>query len=402
MNPRNLFITLMALTYTALGDGLPVISSNTQNQIVVPGYTGPIFSVVSSNATGFQWRFNGTDISGATNATLQITNAQSANVGYYMAVAKNPSGWVPSQMAWLSVVSGSGGVVPFSNKTNNYWDSQVLDHNGVPLNGGTAQVVAGPALDQMQPFGLSFPVSNGYYGFSFVTRSIPTVAVGQTVYYRVDTSSAPWHTQSRVMSLTAGPPTPSVDGLSFPPFWAVEAPEPALEPYYSATNQVRIPGETFSLTNAYFCYVDYGIPTAQWRKNGSPILGATNFTIPFPDPGDPNEGPYQGILTITNIQPADAGIYDLVVIGNNWIVGPKTTVSIQLTNAGAFLSPRISGTGFVTDLQGVAGRNYSIQWSSNLTSWSSFMTLSNTTGQVSFTNSPSSTGTRFYRAMLLP
>jgi hypothetical protein len=362
---------------------------------VVPGYTGPIFSVVSSNATGFQWRFNGTDISGATNATLQFTNAQLANVGYYMAVAKNPSGWVPSQMAWLSVVSGSGGTVPFSNKINsNNWDGPVLDYLGNPLGFGIAQVVAGPALDQMQPVGSGIAFSHGYYGVLPATTplSVPSVATSNL-----------WQTQSRVMSLTAGPPTPSVFGLGFPPWWSTEGVvEPALENGYSPTNQVRIPGETFSLTNTYFCYADYGIPTAQWRKNGSPILGATNFWIPYPDPGDDIDGQYQSILTITNIQPADSGIYDLVVIGNNWIVGPKTTVSIQLTNAGALLSPRISGAGFVTDLQGLAGRNYSIQTSSNLTSWSNYMTLSNTTGQVSFTNSPTSAGARFYRALLLP
>ena len=403
MKLGNLLLPLMVTACTALADGLPVITTQPQSDKRSPGV--PVtFSVVSANATDFQWRFNGTNIPGATSSTLPIANPQTTDSGYYMVVAKNATGWVPSQMAWLSV--GSSSLVPFSNKTNNYFQGQACNYYGTPLNNCLATVVAGPTLDQMQPIGSSIAVVNGYYGNSTLFRIIPTVAPGQACYYRVDI--APSYdlgtAQSTVLKLTAGGgvfPTPSVYGLKFPRWWVGEGLEPILEYPSTPTNQVRIPGETFSLTNTYYAYTDFGIPTAQWRKNGNPILGATNF--PNVGPNSPQAGDFQAVLTITNVQPADAGIYDLVVLGNNWIVGPKTTLSIQLTNGpGVFRSPRNNSSGFVCDLLGVAGRNYAIQWSSNLSSWNDLKTVSNATGTAAFTNAPAPAGTRYYRARLVP
>ena len=409
-----IIIELCLFSQAVFADGLPVITVPPTNQIVSPGDTATL-TVATTGATNFQWRFNGADISGATSSTLQIPNAQTNNVGYYLAVAKNATGWVPSQMAWLSVASGSGvgfpffsgGVVPFSNKTNNYFAGQAQDYMGAPLNNCAAQVVAGPALDQMQPVGLSLAVTNGYYGSSALTRNVPTVATGQAVYYRVDIAPAlMFNAQSTVLQLTAGGggfPTPSAYGLKFPGWWVGEELEPFIDTGYpnTPTNQVRIPGETFSLTNTYFAYTDYGTPTAQWRKDGSPIIGATNF--PNIEPSYIFAGEFQSVLTITNAQPADAGIYDLVVIGNDWIIGPKTVLSIQITNGcGVIQYPRFCSTNFVCDLLGAAGRNYAIQWSTNLTDWHNFTTQYNSTGTITFSNTPALGGAQFYRGRLLP
>ena len=403
-----LIIGLCLFSQVVFADGLPVITVHPASQIVSPGGTATL-TVTATGAASFQWRFNGTDIPGATSSTLQIPNAQTNNSGYYNAVTKNATGWVPSQMAWLSVVSGSGGVVPFSNKANTYFQGQACDYFGTPLNNCSAQVVAGPALDQMQPVGLSTAVANGYYGASFLTRTVPTVTPGQAVYYRVDIAPTfDFNAQSTVLQLTAGGGgflTPSAYGLKFPGWWVGEGLEPVIVTYYpnTPTNQLRIPGETFSLTNTYFAYTDFGTPTAQWRKNGMPIPGATNFPNIEPSPPPVVAGIFQSVLTITNVQPDDAGIYDLVVIGNSWIVGPKTVLSIQITNGfGVFQSPRFRGTNFVCDLLGAAERNYAIQWSTNLTDWHNFTTQYNSTGTITFSNAPALGGAQFYRGRLLP
>lgn len=390
-------------TNAFFADTLPVITTQPQSQTATLNGSATLIAT-ATGATSYQWRFNGVDISDATNSSLTLANLQQTNSGYYMAIGKNATGWVPSLMAWLSVMSSSGGVVPFSNRTNTYFAGDVADYMGTPLSNCKAQVIAGPALDQMQPVGLTATVTSGRYPSIATTRIIPTIDPGEDVYYRVEIRdmASNFITHSTAMKLTAGGgsfPTPSVYGLQFPGWWVGEGLEPTLQDY-SPTNQFRVPGETFTLTNTYFCYTDYGTPTAQWRKNGSNIVGATNFPAIY-DAGV--AGVFRSILTISNVQPSDTGIYDLVVLGNDWIVGPKTTVSIQLVNGqGVFLSPRLSGSNFVCDLVGAPTRNYAIEWSTNLLAWDNLLTVSNNTGTVAFTNDLSNSESKFFRSRLLP
>ncbi len=275
---------------------------------------------------------------------------------------------------------------------------------GQPINNATARVVAGPALDQMQPAGSSVPVSSGYFSAPFpFYKSVPTIAPGQTVYYRVDitySDSGYAYTQpSTVLQLVAGGgsyPTPSAANLKFP-IWP-EWPEPWYSSFYSSpTNQVLVPGASVTLSNYFMAYSDFGMPTIQWRKDGRTITAPMSFTGSWP-----TYYSLQGVVTLTNLQPADAGIYDAVVIGNNWLISPKLSLSIQFTNGpGILRAPRWSGGNFLCDLEGVASLNYQVQWSTNLSAWNTLCTLSNATGTVTFTNSLAPEGRRFYRALLL-
>jgi hypothetical protein len=62
----------------------------------------------------YQWRFNGTNLPGATNAALSIVSAQLANSGSYSAVVTNIAGSVTSLVATLtvSVVDTDGDGLP--------------------------------------------------------------------------------------------------------------------------------------------------------------------------------------------------------------------------------------------------------------------------------------------------
>jgi hypothetical protein len=403
------FLPAFALAATlSQAENLPVITVQPRN---LSG--SGTFSVVATNATAFQWRWNGTDIPSATNSTLPRSGSDPT--GYYLVVVKNTTGWVPSQLAYLS--RGSGGYVPFSNYGNPHWQARACyqlpasGNGGDPLLDGYAQVVAGPEVDQMQPVGDSWdfawwhlvdPDMDGF--FDMPDQLVPTVSPGQTVYYGVDLTyltAYGWYTQpSRTLKLVAGggaSPTPSADDIRFPtwPEW----PEPVWFGFNSTpTNQVRIPGETVSFTNCYWAYTDFGQPTAQWRKDGNIIPGATNFVGPAP-PG----GVYGTVFTITNLQPADAGIYDVLVVGNRSIIEPRITLTVQVVNGpGVFRSPRLQDTTFVSDLLGATTRRYVIQRSTNLLSWQDLLTVSNATGTVTFTNSFATDGQQFYRARLLP
>ena len=400
----------MVTACTALADELPVISAQPQSCTRQPGQA-VTFTVESANASSFQWRCNGTNIPGATASTLSILSPTTADAGYYVAVAKNATGWVPSQPAYLAVVSAKG-LVPFYN--DGIAAAQVMAQDGAPVNNGTAQLMAGPTLDQMQPVPKPWPatgvitaiIANGYYRYGSV--QVPTVAPSQTVYYRVDVSytsaTNTYARSSRVLTLIAGGgegyPVPSLGDLRFP--YYIEWPDPfAYLVPGTPTNQVRIPGETFSLSKGYYACYYFGHPQFQWRRDGVNLPGATDYILVYDS--SPYGGVYQPVLTITNAQASDAGNYDVIVNGSYCFVDVKTTLSMQLTNGpGVLSSPRRTGSQFMADLLGVPGRNYTLQWSSNFSSWNDLQTLSNVTATVTFTNSSAVAGARFYRVKLLP
>ena len=82
----------------------PVIISQPTNQTVTVGGTAN-FNVVASGSTplSYQWRFNGTNIAGATNTTLTLTNVQLRQAGNYAVLVTNLYGSVLSSNAVLAV-----------------------------------------------------------------------------------------------------------------------------------------------------------------------------------------------------------------------------------------------------------------------------------------------------------
>jgi subtilisin-like proprotein convertase family protein len=82
--------------------------------------TPATFSVSASgnNPLSFQWRFNGTPISGANSPTLSISNINSGNLGLYDVIVQNPVSSIISRPAGLSAFSPltppSGGSFQFT------------------------------------------------------------------------------------------------------------------------------------------------------------------------------------------------------------------------------------------------------------------------------------------------
>lgn len=429
---RIILLSLLMLSRIAFAQSLPVITASPTNLTVIPGNTAT-FSVTATGATGYQWRFNGVDISGGTNATLSVANAQTANSGYYLAVVKNSTGWVPSQMGYLFLdytlgvaPSTAGGVLPLSSTNNIYFagDVQVnaLAGSGTPTN-GSVQIMAGPQLDQMKLVGAKVPyrvspTSNRFYSGYFnapdqsaannLTDSfITTFAPGQQYFYSVTvkyTNNGTAYTQpSTTLKLAAGTngiPAPSTYGLRFPAWVAGEGQDPWVDFPNSPSIQLRVVGETFRLTNSYSGYTDYGTPKFQWRKNGVLIGSQQFFTLPYAFATYANG---VAVLTISNAQPTDAGVYDVDVRGSLSFIGAKIYVSIQTTNgSGVLQKPKLIGTNLTCDIVGAVSRNYLVQCSTNLTAWTDLTTLSNVTGTVTFTNVLGTDRSRFYRTVLLP
>ena len=74
------------------------------NQIIIAGTNTTIIVLAGGDPTlAYQWRLNGTNISGATNATLTLAAVQTNQLGLYSVVVSNPYGSVTSSNATLDV-----------------------------------------------------------------------------------------------------------------------------------------------------------------------------------------------------------------------------------------------------------------------------------------------------------
>ena len=405
-------VSLLFISVTARAGTLPTITTPPVSQIVNLG-NNATFSVAAQGATSYQWRFNGTNISGANAATLVITNAQANQAGYYSVLAENATGWVPGGLTYLSVLTSAPGVLPFNNTqdTNSavYMDSYTFGY----VTNGTAQVVAGPQLDQMQT--LTGTAHVGIKGrFSGNPGPVALFAsLGQTIYYRVDVTytyngepvTQPSAVLSYVVTNTSSfGPSDFCVGLRFPVF--IEWPTPYFEQPQATfgappTNAVVAPGETINLLFDVFDQIsDLPPGSVQWRKDGQNIPGANQLTYP----GTNAYMIPSTTFSITNVQPSDAGVYDVVAQGfYQPAISYEFALSVQISNGpGTLQSPRVLGTNFVCDLAGIGGRQYDVQWSTNLTDWHDLVNVSNAAGFMTFSNAIGNSTLGFYRSKLLP
>ena len=123
-NSGNLYIADTDNQTVRVGYSLsaPTITTQPQSQTVTAG-ANVQFSVTASGkpAPTYQWYFNGTAISGATNSSFSLTSTQLTNAGDYTVTVSNASGSVTSSKATLTVnspapplssSSGGGGGAP--------------------------------------------------------------------------------------------------------------------------------------------------------------------------------------------------------------------------------------------------------------------------------------------------
>jgi hypothetical protein len=124
------------LTQSAENPALPLILSQPQTQVVGPGELASFFVVVAdARDLVHQWRFNGTNLAGATNDALLLTNVGTTNEGLYSVVLVNSSGSITSAPAALMLDSRGCGMPDswqltyFGNLTNTATGD--YDHDGI-------------------------------------------------------------------------------------------------------------------------------------------------------------------------------------------------------------------------------------------------------------------------------
>lgn len=110
--------------------GPPVINQQPQDQRVAAGGTAA-FSVRAAGTPPlrYQWQFNGSDIPGATNATLRLTGVTSENEGRYWVTITNALGFVVSDKASLNLVNLSGDFFQITRLSAD--NVQAIEHFGL-------------------------------------------------------------------------------------------------------------------------------------------------------------------------------------------------------------------------------------------------------------------------------
>jgi hypothetical protein len=188
------------ILFQPYGDTVP--AGNDFNFTVVATGTPPLT---------YQWFFNGTNIDGATNQNLALTNVQSGVAGSYTVRVQDLSSTVWSFPATLTVGSSNagGGQINFANwfltfKTNAF---PVFDIDGATLLNGSeyvAQLYAGPDLASLRPVGQPAPFQSGFNAGYFVPQmlTLGNVAPGSNSVVQVrawDTAFGPSYEAARAM-----------------------------------------------------------------------------------------------------------------------------------------------------------------------------------------------------------
>jgi purine nucleoside phosphorylase len=339
-------ITSQVATLTVL---VPAgITTQPQNLTVTQGQSAS-FSVVASGSPpfGYQWSFNGTALSDATNASLALTNAQTTDAGSYTVVVTNAVGSITSQVATLTVLVPAGITTQPQNLTVTQGQS------------ASFSVVASGS----PPFGYQWNF-NGT-ALSDATNSALTLTNAETIdagSYTVVVNNPVGSITSQVATLTVLVPP----GIQTQP-----------------QSQTVAAGQTAS-----FSVVAGGTaPLAyQWNFNSAPVSGATNAS-----------------LTLTNVQTTQAGSYTVVVTNN---AGSITSAVAAMTVTNPVVSLSLSGgggippNGFTFQVLVPTGLTYIILASTDLQVWTPIATNVATNGTILFTDTTATNyPNRFYQAV---
>jgi hypothetical protein len=330
----------------------PFIITQPTNTAALVG-TDATLTVVAGGANPFyyQWRKNGTPISGATQSELVLPNAQTTDSGNYTVVITNWLGSITSAVAQVSV-----GVPPVIT-------IQPTDQTAPPGSTATFSVTAtgtAPLFYQWHKNSLDIP---GATSASLVLTNVQFSDQGN--YYDVVVSNALGFADSDFAYLTVG---------------SVSAPSIVVQP----VSQTVPPGGTadFSVT-AFGSFPLY----YQWRHDGTNVPGATLDS-----------------LTLANVQSSDAGPYSVLVTN---VAGSALSQTATLTVGGTSFSLTMTvANGIVTlTWNTTVGRIYQVQYETKLppTSWSNLTPQLTATGPtLSATDPVGNNQRRFYRILLLP
>jgi hypothetical protein len=291
---------------------------------------------------GYQWRFFGTNVPGATGTNYTIDPVSTNNVGSYQVVVANSYGAATSAPpAWL---------------TNLFPPSITLQpSNTTVVQNGTAQFGVTATGDSPLGYQWFFNVTNILTNAINSLLSITNAQTNNTGNYTVVVTNS-------IGAVTSAPATLTVN---FSPIITVQP-----------TDQTVAAGATVT-----FVVVAVGSPspTYQWLFNSNNIPFATNF-----------------VYSKGNVRTSDAGQYQVIAY-NSFGSYPSDPFTLRVLVSTTITPSRIVSNRFSLSYPTVSGQNYIVQYKNllNASNWSTLTNVAGTGGTV--TNSDSVTNSRFYR-----
>ncbi|HAM72633.1 MAG TPA: hypothetical protein DCM86_13405, partial [Verrucomicrobiales bacterium] len=254
----------------------PTISSQPSTLTVNKGDTAS-FSVTATAGNGhlsYQWKLNGTSISGATAATLSIPAAQQSNEGTYTVLVTNEAGSLLSSQATLTVVNP-----PLIN-----------------TQPATQTVAQGATAS----FSVVADAGHGVLAYQWKKGAADVVGATSATLTIPNAQQSDEGSYTVVVRNSAGSLTSAAAGLT-----VVNPPIITAQP--SSTTVARGTVASFTVS----ANPGHGVLSYQWYKGPASIPGATSAS-----------------LSIANAQQSDEGSYTVVV----------TNLGGNVTSAGATLT----------------------------------------------------------------
>ena len=255
----------------------------------------------------FQWKRNGTDVPGATGASLNLTSVTSANAGDYTVVATNWAGSVESAVATVAVATGTALGLTYTviAGTPNVVSITGCDGTCRPDMLLPSQVIYRDDLLQVTSLADgAFEDATGITNVRFMATSGLTFGIGTFA----NTGSQDFFRLSGGTGWAS-----SVGGHAIV---AVSAPTFTTQPASRAVDS----GDNVTLTAVANAHNGGGTATYQWFKDGQEIDGETSDT-----------------LTLNSISNSDVG--DYTVVANTWVGSTTSDVARVSINQPAPVTP---------------------------------------------------------------
>ena len=418
----------------------PGITNQPVSQTVAQG--GTVNFSVGANGTaplGYQWRLNGINLTGATNATLTVTSAQLTNMGDYTVIVSNPGASVTSAPANL-LVFAPGAIVTGGLRWEVYTNVSGSSVGDLPISPNF------PDTPDLTNIITSFEQPVDFadnYGARLSGFLLPTVTGNYTFYISSDDQGVLWlstNEQPANLRLIAAEPVFNdsrayINGViqstrGTPPF-NISTPIPlqAGQRYYVlALMKEGIFGDNFAVAwqppggpavvngsapipGANLAYLNLApVITSQPQDQIAPVGGAANFavttigTTPLRYQWSRNNtnivGATNRVLTIASVQATNFGNYALVA-NNSFGSATSQVARLSFTPPNFTGTPGVSNGVFRAQIAGATGLVVRVDFSTNLLNWQPLQTFTNTAGlfTVTDTNAPGRARS-FYRAVV--